>query len=71
VESDLDVYDRVDPYRIDFTPVFRTAGNWRWRMWADNGVEFFMHPAMQATPEEAFPELFRHDRAGVSGHMKA
>jgi hypothetical protein len=65
VEPDLDVYDRVDPYWIDFTPIFvRTAGKWRWRMWADHGVEFFIHPAMQATPEEAFPAFFRRDRAG-------
>ena len=65
VEPDLDVYDRVDPYWIDFTPIFvRPAGKWRWRMWAEHGVEFFIHPAMQATPEEAFPVFFRHDRAG-------
>ena len=66
VEPDLDVYDRIDPYWIDFRPVFvRTAGKWRWRMWADHGVEFFIHPAMQATEEEGFPEFFRHDRAGL------
>ena len=30
VEPDRDVYDRVDPYRIDFTPVFvPVAGKWR------------------------------------------
>lgn len=65
VEPDLDVYSRVDPYWIDFKPVFvRTARKWRWRMWADHGVEFLIHPAMQATSEEGFPEFFRHDRAG-------
>ena len=65
VEPDLDVYDRIDPYWIDFTPVFvPVAGKWRCRMWADHGVDFFIHPAMQATPEEDFPEFFRHDREG-------
>jgi hypothetical protein len=65
VEPDLDVYERVDPYWIDFTPVFvRAAGKWRWHMWADHGVEFFIHPAMQATEDESFPEFFRNDRAG-------
>jgi hypothetical protein len=35
VEPDLDVYDRVDPYWIDFAPVFvQAVGKWRWRMWA-------------------------------------
>lgn len=67
VEPDLDVYDRIDPYWIDFTLVFvRAAGKWRWRMWADHGVEFFIHPAMEATEDEGFPEFFRHDRAGRS-----
>jgi hypothetical protein len=33
-------------------------------MWADHGVEFFIHPAMQATAEEGFPEFFRDDRTG-------
>jgi len=33
-------------------------------MWADHGVEFFIHPAMQATPELGFPEFFRQDRDG-------
>jgi hypothetical protein len=33
-------------------------------MWVDHGVEFFIHPAMQATAEEGFPEFFRHDREG-------
>jgi len=61
------VYDRVDPYWIDFTPVFvQSAGKWRWRMRADHGVEFFIHPAMQATAEEGFPEFFRRDRTGRS-----
>ena len=65
VEPDLDVYDRIDPYWIDFTLVFaRAAGKWRWRMWVDHGVEFFIHPAMQATEDETFPEFFRHDRTG-------
>ena len=33
-------------------------------MWADHGVEFFIHPAMQASPEMGFPEFFRQDRDG-------
>lgn len=28
------------------------------------GVEFFIHPAMPATPEMGFPEFFRQDRDG-------
>jgi len=28
------------------------------RMWADYGVEFYIHPAMQASPENGFPEFF-------------
>ena len=27
-------------------------------MWADYGVEFFIHPTMQASPEMGFPEFF-------------
>lgn len=33
-------------------------------MWADHGVEFFIHPAMQASREMGFPEFFRKDRDG-------
>ena len=33
-------------------------------MWADHGVEFFVHPAMQTRPAVRFPEFFRHDREG-------
>ena len=33
-------------------------------MWADHGLEFFIHPAMQASPEMWFPEFFRQDRDG-------
>jgi len=65
VEPDNGVYDRIDPYWIDFelvlVPVVR---KWKWRMWSDYGVEFFIHPAMQATPELGFPEFFRQDRNG-------
>ena len=35
-------------------------------MWADHGVEFFIHPAMRATAERGFPEFFRQDRNGQS-----
>jgi hypothetical protein len=65
VEPDADVYERIDPYWIDFTPVLvLPIGKWKCRMWSDHGVEFFIHPAMQATPEENFPQFFRHDRDG-------
>jgi hypothetical protein len=33
-------------------------------MWIDYGVEFFIHPAMPATPELGFPECFRQDGDG-------
>jgi hypothetical protein len=65
VEPDEDVYDRIDPYWIDLelvlVPHLRKR---KWRMWADYGVEFFIHPVMQATPELGFPEFFRQDRDG-------
>jgi hypothetical protein len=34
-------------------------------MWADPGVEFFIHPAMLAKPAVGFPEFFRQDREGL------
>ena len=59
------VYDRIDPYWIDFELVLvPLVRKWKWRMWSDYGVEFFIHPAMQATPELGFPEFFRQDRDG-------
>jgi hypothetical protein len=65
VEPDSEVYERIDPYWIDFTPVLaQPVRKWNWRMWVDHGVEFFIHPAMQATAEEGFPEFFRHDCEG-------
>jgi hypothetical protein len=33
-------------------------------MWADHGVEFFIHPALKATLDIGFPEFFRQDRDG-------
>jgi hypothetical protein len=46
VEPDDGVYDRVDPYWIDFEMVLvPQVRKWKWRMWADHGVEFFIHPA--------------------------
>jgi hypothetical protein len=33
-------------------------------MWAEHGVEFFIHPAMDAAPSVGFPEFFRQDRDG-------
>jgi len=36
----------------------------KWRMWADHGVEFFIHPEMQADAGISFPQFFRQDRDG-------
>ena len=66
VEPDDGVYDRIDPYWIDFEMVLVPQIRKRkWRMWADHGVEFFIHPAMQAKPVVGFPEFFRQDREGL------
>ena len=47
VEPDDGVYDRIDPYSIDFEMILvPQARKWRWRMWADHGVEFFIHPQL-------------------------
>jgi len=65
VEPDDGVYDRIDPYWIDFEPVLVPhARKCKWRMWVDYGVEFFIHPVMQASPEMGFPEFFSQDRDG-------
>jgi hypothetical protein len=65
VEPDPGVYDRIDPYWIDFEFVLVPhIRKWKSRMWADHGVEFFIHPAMQATAEIGFPQFFRRDRDG-------
>ena len=41
VEPDEGVYDRIDPYWIDFDVVLvPLVRKWKWRMWADYGVEF-------------------------------
>ena len=65
IEPDPGVFDRIDPYWIDFEPVFiPTARKMRWRMWADHCVEFFIHPSMDATPGVGFPQFFRRDRDG-------
>jgi hypothetical protein len=39
---------------------------WKSRMWADYGVEFFIHPAMQASAETGFLEFIRQNRDGRS-----
>lgn len=45
VEPDDGVYDRVDPYRIDFeTILVPQVRKWKWRMGADHGVEFSTIP---------------------------
>ena len=60
------VYDRIDPYWIDFELILvPQVRKWKWRMWVDHGVEFFIHPAMQARAMVGFPEFFRRDRDGV------
>jgi len=65
IEPDADVYERIDPYWIDFELVWVPhVRRWKWRMWVDRGVEFFIHPAMQATPDLGFSEFFRQDRDG-------
>ena len=65
VEPDEAIYDLIDPYWIDFELVLVPhLRKWKWKMWADHGVEFFIHPAMQASPELGFPEFFRQDRNG-------
>lgn len=65
VEPDSGIYGRLDPYWLDFTPVFLPrVGKYKWRMWADHGVEFFIHPAMQAAPSTSFAEFFRKSRDG-------
>jgi len=65
VEPDAEVYDRIDPYWIDFelilVPHLRKR---KWRMWSEHGVEFFIHPEMQAQPGMDFPDFFRRDRNG-------
>jgi len=65
IEPDDGVYERIDPYWIDFelVPVPRLRKR-KWRMWVDHGVEFFIHPGMLAAPGLGFPEFFRRDRNG-------
>ena len=59
IEPGAEVYERIDPYWIDFSLVLAPAvRKWKSRMWIDHGLEFFIHPAMQAGPEESFPEFF-------------
>ncbi|HEX4136095.1 MAG TPA: hypothetical protein VHY84_15895 [Bryobacteraceae bacterium] len=66
VEPDGGVYDRIDPYWIDFELILvPQVRKWKWRMWADYGVEFFIHPGMRASPTAQFPEFFRQDREGL------
>jgi hypothetical protein len=70
VEPDPDVYDRIDPYWVDFEPVLVPGlRKWKWRMWIDHGLEFYIHPAMRAAPERGFPEFFREDRDGRSREL--
>jgi hypothetical protein len=66
VEPDDGVYDRIDPYWIDFEMMFLPHVRKRkWRMWMDDGVEFLTHPAMQARAMVGVPDFVRQDRDGV------
>jgi hypothetical protein len=66
VEPDPEVYNRIDPYWVDFELILVPhLRQWKWRMWVEQGVEFFVHPAMQASREMGFPEFFRRSRDGV------
>jgi hypothetical protein len=66
VEPDDGVYDRIDPYWIDFEMILvLQVRKWKWRTWVDHGVEFFIHPAMRAKLMVGFPEFFRQDREGL------
>ena len=57
--------DRIDPYWIDFERILVPhLRKWKWRMWAEHGVEFFIHPAMEAAEGIGFPDFFRSDRRG-------
>jgi hypothetical protein len=68
VEPDDGVYDRIDPYWIDFELILVPhVKNWKWRMWVERGVEFFIHPAMRAAPEVGFPDFFRQ---GPDGQLR-
>jgi len=63
VEPDEEVYERIDPYWIDFEEGFvPSVGRWKWRMWTEQGVEFFVHPLMRANRDVDFPSFFRQDR---------
>ena len=65
IEPDPAIYDRIDPYWIDFELILvPDVQKRKWRMWADHGVEFFIHPVMLASPNMGFPQFFRQDRDG-------
>ncbi|HCC56929.1 MAG TPA: hypothetical protein DEQ47_06625 [Solibacterales bacterium] len=65
VEPDREVYDRLEPYWLDFELIRAPhARQLKWRMWADYGLEFFIHPTMRASADMGFPDFFRHDREG-------
>ncbi|MEO8662199.1 MAG: hypothetical protein ABI693_27295 [Bryobacteraceae bacterium] len=67
VEPDTGVYDRIDPYWIDFeTLPIPGARIRKWRMWAELRLEFYVHPIMEARAGVEFPEFFRLDRDGES-----
>ncbi len=59
VEPDEGVYDRIDPYWIDFELVLVPhVRKWKWRMWSEHGVEFFIHPQCEPVPEWVFRNSF-------------
>ena len=51
IEPDPGVYERIDPYWIDFAPVLAPSVRKRkWRMWIDYGVEFFFRRDRNGRP---------------------
>jgi hypothetical protein len=65
VAPDEGVFERIDPYWTDFSLMFEPlTRKWKCRMWIEHGVEFFIHPAMEAGGGLGFPEFFRCDRNG-------
>jgi hypothetical protein len=55
VEPDDGVYERIDPYWIDFEMMLvPQVRKWKWRMWADHGVEFFIHSVCGQNPRSGF-----------------
>ena len=66
VEPDDGVHDRIDTYWIDFEVILvPQVRKWKWRIWADHGVGFYIHFAMRGKPTVGFPEFVRQDQEGL------